>query len=90
MTKSNVCDYSDAYILVKGTLTITVIATNEERRQADERNKGEISKNQALFTDCISEINIKQADKAKDHVVVMPMYSQIEYSDNYSTTSESL
>ena len=45
MTKSNVCDYSNAYILVKGTLTITVIATDEERRQADERNKGEISKN---------------------------------------------
>ena len=29
-----------AYILVKGTLTITGIATDEERRQADERNKG--------------------------------------------------
>ena len=40
MTNSNVCDYSNAYILVNGTLTITGIATDEERRQADERNKG--------------------------------------------------
>ena len=57
---------------------------------ADQRDKGVIVKNCAPFTDCKSEINSTQTNNAKDLDVVMPMYNLIEYSDNYSKTSESL
>ena len=49
-----------------------------------------IIKNCTLFTNCISEINNTQIDKAKDIDIVIPMYNSIEYSDNYSKTSGSL
>ena len=42
------------------------------------------------FTECISTINNTQIDHAKDKNVVMPMYTLIEYSDNYSKISRSL
>ena len=90
MLKSSLCDYSDACILVKGTMT-TVGAGNEATaRQADERDKGVIFKNCAPFIHCISEINNTQVDNAKDIDIVMPMYNLIEYSDNYAKTSGSL
>ena len=44
MLKSSLCDYSDAYILVKGTITIAGEGDNAAAKQADERNKGVISK----------------------------------------------
>ena len=47
-------------------------------------------KNCATFTNCIREINNTKTDHAKDINVVMPMYSLVEYSDNYSKTSEGL
>ena len=89
MLKSSLCDYSDAYILVKGTITINVAADAAARR-ADEREKGVAFKNCALFTNCISEINNTQVDNAKDIDIVMPMYNLIEYSDNYAKTTGSL
>ena len=49
-----------------------------------------IFKNCAPFINCISEINNTQIDNAKDIAIVMPMYNLIEYSDNYSKTSEHL
>ena len=57
MLKSSLCDYADAYILVKGTITITGAGNDAAARQADERNKGVIFKNCAPFTKCISKIN---------------------------------
>ena len=39
MLKSILCDYSDAYILVKGRITITGAGDDAAARQADERNK---------------------------------------------------
>ena len=90
MLKSSLCDYSDAYILVKGTITITGAGADAAARQADERDKGVIFKNCALFTNCVSEINNTQVDNAKDIDIVMPMYNLIEYSDNYAKTSGSL
>ena len=54
------------------------------------RYKKLIFKNGAPFTDCISEINNKEIDHAKDNDAVMPRYNLIEYSDNYSKTSGSL
>ena len=90
MLKSSLCDYSDAYILVKGTITITGEGADAAARQADERDKEVVFKNCAPFTNCISEINNTQVDNAKDIDIVMPMYNLIEYSDNYAKTSGSL
>ena len=90
MLKSSLCDYSDAYILVKGTITINGTGANAAARQADERDKGVAFKNCTPFTNCISEINNTQVDNAKDIDIVMPMYNLIEYSDNYAKTTGSL
>ena len=90
MLKSSLCDYSDAYILVKGTITIAGAGDNAAARQADERDKGVAFKNCAPFTNCISEINNTQVGNAKDIDLVMPMYNLIEYSANYAKTSGSL
>ena len=90
MLKSSLCDYSDAYILVKGAITITGAGADAAARQADERDKGVAFKNCAPFINCISEINNTQVDNAKDIDIVMPMYNLIEYSDNYAKTTGSL
>ena len=50
MLRSNLCDYADAYILVKGTITITGAGDDDAAKQADERNKGVILKNCVPFT----------------------------------------
>ena len=86
MLKLNICDYSDAYILVKGTIT----ALKMVAAAGNNADKKVIFKNCASFTDCISEINNTQLDNAKDINVVMRMYNLIECSDNYSKTSERL
>ena len=90
MLKSSLCDYSDAYILVKGKITITGAGDDAAARQTDERDKGVAFKNCAPFTNCISEINNTDLDNAKDLDIVMPMYNLVEYSDDYSKTSGSL
>ena len=86
--RSSLCDYSDAYILVKGNIAVnnTAAAGNA----ANNANKKVIFKNCAPFTNCISKINNTQIDNAKYIDVVMPVYNLIEYSDNYSKTSGSL
>ena len=88
MLKSSLCDYSDAYILVKGTITVNNTAAGDA--DANNTNKKVIFKNCAPFTNCISEINNTQVDKAKDIDIVMFMYNLIEHSDNYSKTLGSL
>ena len=88
MLKSSLCDYSDAYILVKGTITVNNTAAADA--DANNTNKKVIFQNCAPFTNCISEINNTQVDNAKDIDIVMPMYDLIEYSDNYAETSGSL
>ena len=75
MLKSSLCDYSDAYIPVKGKITINGRGADAAARQADERDKGVTFKNCAPFTNCISEINNTQIDNAKDIDIVMPMYN---------------
>ena len=90
MLKSSLCDYSDAYIHVKGKITITGAGDNEAARRADERKKGVAFKNRAPFTIYISEINNTQIDNCKDTDIIMSMYNLIEYSDNYAKTSGSL
>ena len=90
MLKSNLCDYADAYMLVKGTITINGAGDDAAARQADETDKGVTFKNCASFTKCINRINNTEIANAKDIDTVMPMYNLIEYSDNYSKTSGSL
>ena len=88
MLRSNLFDYADAYILVKGTITITGAGDDDAAKRLDERNKGIIFKNCAPFTKWISRINNKDVDNAQDINIVMSMYNLIEYSDNYSKTLE--
>ena len=90
MLRSSVCNYADACILVKGTITITGAGDDAAARRADERNKGVIFKSCAPFTKCISKINNIKIDNAQDIDIIMPMYNLIEYSDNYLKTSGSL
>ena len=82
MLKSSLFDYSDAYVLVNGTITVNNIAAADA--DANNTNKKVIFKNCAPFTNCISEINNAQVDNAKDLDIVMPRYNLIEYSNNYS------
>ena len=76
MLKSSLCDYSDAYILVKGTIKFIGVGDDDAARQEDEINNCVVFKICASFTNCISEIND----------VVMMMYNLIEYSNNYLKT----
>ena len=45
MLKSNLCDYADAYTLVKETITITGAGAHAAARQENERDKSVILKN---------------------------------------------
>ena len=86
MLRSSLCDSNDAYILVKGIISIAAQAGDNPNNA----NKKLVFKNCAPFTDCINEINNTQIDYAKHIDVMMPMYNLIEYSGNYSKISGSL
>ena len=58
MLRSSLCDYSDAYILVKGTITIATVPPPTV--EANNNDKEVVFKNCAPFTDCIGEINNTQ------------------------------
>ena len=73
MLRSNLCDYADAYILVKGNITITEAGDNDAVKWLDERNKGVIFKNCAPFTTWIRKINNTDINNAQDIDIVMPM-----------------
>ena len=87
MLKPSLCDYSDAYIIVKGTISVN---NTVGAGAVNNTNKKVIFKNCAPFTNCISEINNTQIDNAKDIDIVMSMYNLIEYSDNYAKKTGSL
>ena len=86
MLRSDLCDFSDAYIVVKGTITLT--KTNG-RGIIDIRNRFLAFKNNAPFTNCISKINNVLIDNAEDLDIVIPMYNLLEYSKNYRKTTRS-
>ena len=88
MLRSSLCDYNDAYILVKGNITVN--NTADDGAAANNTNKKVIFKNCAPFTSCISKINNADIDNAKYIDIVMPKYNSIENSDNCSKTSGSL
>ena len=88
MLRSDLCDYADAYILVKGTITVT--ANEGANNIRGKRNKPLIVKNNAPFISCITKINNELIEDAEDLDVVMPMYNLLEYNKNYRKTIGSL
>ena len=91
MLRSNLCDYSDAYILVKGTIMVTAPgANNDADNIRDKRNRPVILKNNAPFVSCIRRINGELIEDADDLDVVMPIYNLLEHSKNYRKTIGSL
>ena len=83
MLRSDLCDYSDAYIVVKGTIIVT-------KPNSDLYEKKLAFKNNAPFTSCISKTNNTLIDNAEDLDIVIPMYNLLEYSKNYRNTTGSL
>ena len=83
MLRSDLCDYSDAYIIVKGIITVT----NPDNAK---RNKTVTFKNNTPFINCISKINGVKIDNAEYLDVVMPKYKLLEYSKNYKKATGSL
>ena len=65
MLRSSLYDYSDAYILASGTITITGAGADDGAKQLDEINKGVILKYCAPFIGCVSEINRNKINHAK-------------------------
>ena len=82
MLRSDLCDFSDAYIVVKGTITVT----NPDNNAYDKKLA---LKNNVPFTSCISKINNTFIDNAEDLDIVMPMYTLLECSKNYRKTTGS-
>ena len=78
--KSDLCDYSDSYVLV--TEDITATGGNENSKVA--------FKDIAPFTKCITHINDEHVDDANNPDIIISMCNLIEYSNNYSDTSGTL
>ena len=78
--KPNLCDYSDAYVLV--TVDIAAVGGNS--------NNDVAFKNCASFTRCVTHINDEHVETAENLDIIIPMYNLLEYSDNYAGSSRSL
>ena len=89
MLRSDLYDYSDAYILVKGTITVNGVVNGAEN-EILRRNGQLILKNNAPFVSCITRINNEFIEDADDLDIVMPMYNLLKYSKNYRKTIGSL
>ena len=81
--QSDLCNYSDAYIVVKGHITV-------ERPDNNAYDNKLAFKNNATFMSCITKINNSLVDNAEDLDIVMLMYDLLEYSKNCSKTSGTL
>ena len=84
MLRTDLYDYSDAYVWVKGTITVTDPNNNAN---FDRRLR---FRNNAAFISCISKIKGELVENAEDLDIVIPMYNLLEYSKNYEKTSGSL
>ena len=71
MLRPDLCDFSDAYIIVKGAVTVT-------NPDGAKRNKSIVFKNNAPLINGISKINGAQIDNAEDLDVVIPMYNLLK------------
>ena len=84
MLRSNLCDYSEAYILVKGTITVTAPGVNNNANNIrDKRNRPVILKINAPFVSCVTRINGELIEDTDDLDIVMSMINLLEYSKNY-------
>ena len=83
MFQSDLCDYSDAYIIVEGTITVA-------RPNNNTYDKKLAFKNNPPFISCISKINNALIDNAEDLDIALPMYNLIECSKSISRASGSL
>ena len=83
MLRPDLCDYSNAYIVVKGKITVT-------NPNNDAYDKKLAFKNNASFTSRILKINNTLIDNVEDLDIVMPMNNLIGYSKNYRKTIGSL
>ena len=106
MLRSDLCDYSDAYIVAKGNIvnkkTFTAHDIEEPNNSAanvtatniaNDNLFGEkklVFKNNAPFINYVSKINGVKIDNAEDLDVVMSMYNLLEYSKNYRKITGSL
>ena len=84
MLRADLCDYSDAYIVVKGNITLKADA------DGNKRGKNVAFKNNTSFINCFSKINGVKIDNPEDSDIVMPMYNLFEYSKNYRKTTGTL
>ena len=83
MLRSDLCDYSDAYVFVTGKIVVAALDNNAYDKKL-------AFKNNAPFISCISKINNTLIDNAEDLDIAMPMYNLIEHSKNYGKTTGSL
>ena len=79
MLRSGICDFSDAYIIIKETITLT---KTDGRGFIDIRNRFLALKNSAPFTNCISKINHVLIDNAQDLDIVTTIYNLLQYNKN--------
>ena len=73
MLRSDLCDFSDAYIVVKGNITVT-------NPNIAKKNKAVAFKNNAPFINCISNINGIKIDNVEDSMLQCLL---LQYSKNY-------
>ena len=101
MLRSDLCDFSDAYIVVKGNIIVKKTFTGDDIEEPNNTatntannnafgKKKLVFKNNAPFISCISKINGIKIDNAEHLDVVMLMYNLLEYSKNYRKTTGSL
>ena len=88
MLRSDLCDYSDAYIVVKGKITVTNL--NNTVTNHIHYDKKLAFKNNEPFTSCISKINNAVIDNAENLYVVILLYNLLLYSKNYRKTINKL
>ena len=84
MLRSNLFDFSDVYLVVTGTITVTETSNNSRK------NRSLAFKTNTPFISCNSKINNTLIDNAEDLELAMSMYNLTEYSKNYRMTSGSL
>ena len=69
MSRSNLCNYSDAYIVVKGRISV------RSTKNINKRKEKLTLKNNAPFRLCISKTNNRFIDNAEDLDIVMSIYN---------------
>ena len=84
MLRSDLCDFSDVYIVVEGDITL------EGNNNANKQNENLAFKNNVPFINYISKINGIKIDNAEDLGILMPMHNLLECSKNYRKTTGSL